>query len=378
MESGTNRYSPLGSVQLIVISEDVNRKAGQGLPVDLIRTFAIFLVMLLHACNQYYTVVVPNGLNSELYWWTATVYKALTLPCVPLFVILSGALLLHPSKLHEPIRFFLKKRFNRIGFAFFFWTIIYLGWALFVSKTPFTSSNIIEGLLYSFTSGAYYHFWFLYLIVGLYLITPILRTIVAYDSQKILRYLIFLWFIYVAVVPLVQFVSVYPLNETVFLIGGSIGYFVLGVYLQKIRRVRSSLLYALFFSSFGVTVFGTWLLRYSQGNEFFFFNYQSVNVILTSVALFLFLLKFPPHWTKKRHPLFGRFVKAVSNNTLPIYMFHVIILETLQNGYLGFTLNITTMNPIIAVPVIAVVTLFVTLGLVLVMKKVPVLRRLIG
>jgi len=63
---------------------------------------------------------------------------------------------------------------------------------------------------------------------------------------------------------------------------------------------------------------------------------------------------------------------------LPIYMFHLIILETLQKGYLGFNLSLTVMNPVIGIPVMAVVTLFITFGLILLMKKVPVLRTLIG
>ena len=55
-----------------------------------------------------------------------------------------------------------------------------------------------------------------------------------------------------------------------------------------------------------------------------------------------------------------------------------IVLETLQRGYLGFKLSLTVMNPVIGIPVMAVVTLFITFGLVLLMKKVPVLRTLIG
>lgn len=336
--------------------------------------------MLLHSCNQYYTIIQPSGLDSELHWWTATVYKSFTMPGVPLFVILSGALLLQSSKLNEPIRVFLKKRFNRIGVAFIFWSLIYIAWGFFVTETPPTLNNVIDGVFYSFISGSYYHFWFLYLIIGLYLVTPVLRAVVAYDSHKLLRYLIILWFIGVAVVPIVKLVGAQYLSDTLFVIGGSIGYFVLGAYLQRIR-VRSSILYALFFLSFGFTIFGTWLMRFhfqSLGQEYFFFDYLSANVILTSVVLFMILSKFPADWAKNKHSLLGRVVHEIGRNTLPIYLFHIIILETLQRGYLGFSLSLTTMNPIIGVPIVAAVTFFITFGLVLVMKKVPVLRKLIG
>lgn len=366
----------------VVISETVDNETGSGLsiPVDLIRTFGIILVVLLHASNEYYTTIQQTSLESPVYWWSSTIYKSFALPCVPLFVILSGALLLQPSKTNEPIRVFLKKRFNRIGLAFMFWSAVYLVWAFLVTQTPVTFDNVIEGTLYSLFSGSYYHFWFLYLIAGLYLLTPILRKIVSVKDPKILKYLVLLWFVDVAVVPLIQMITGYSLNDTVFVVGGFIGYFVLGVYLQRVK-VRSSVLHVLFFLSFIFTIVSTWFMHFhfdSIGQNYFFFGYLSVNVILASVTMFMLLSKLPVNWSRNIHPLVNRVVHAIGRNTLPIYMFHLIVMETLQRGYLGFKLSLTVMNPVIGIPVMTVVTLFITFGLILLMKKVPVLKTLIG
>jgi len=365
-----------------VISEIVDKETGAGLsiPVDLIRTFGIILVVLLHASNEYYTAIQQTALESPVYWWSSTIYKSFALPCVPLFVILSGALLLQPSKINEPIRVFLKKRFNRIGLAFLFWSAVYLVWAFLVTETPVTLNNVVEGTLYSLFSGSYYHFWFLYLIAGLYLLTPILRKIVSVKDPKILKYLILLWFVDVAVVPLVQLVTGYSLNDTVFVIGGFIGYFVLGIYLQRVK-VSSSILHLLFLLSFIFTIASTWLLHFhfeSLSHNYFFFGYLSVNVILASVTMFLLLSKLSANWSRNVHPLVSRGVHAIGRNTLPIYMFHLIVMETLQRGYLGFKLSLTVMNPILGIPVITAVTLLITFGLILVMKKIPILKTLIG
>jgi surface polysaccharide O-acyltransferase-like enzyme len=336
--------------------------------------------VLLHASNEFYTTIQQTALASPVYWWSSTIYKSFALPCVPLFVILSGALLLQPSKINEPIRVFLKKRFNRIGLAFLFWSVIYLAWAFMVTQTPVTFNNVVEGALYSLFSGSYYHFWFLYLIVGLYLLTPILRKIVSSKDPKILKYLIILWFMDVAVVPVIQLITGYSLNDTVFVIGGFVGYFVLGVYLQRVK-IRSSILYMLFFLSFIFTIVSTWFLHFhfdSISQNYFFFGYLSVNVILASAAVFLLLSKLSANWSRNVHPLVSRGVHAIGRNTLPIYMFHLIVMETLQRGYLGFKLSLTVMNPIIGIPVITAVTLLITFGLILVMKKIPVLKTLIG
>jgi surface polysaccharide O-acyltransferase-like enzyme len=346
------------------------------IPDDLIRTLAIFLVILLHASNE----ALQASSVPAAYWWTAVVYKSLSLSCVPLFVMLSGALLLQPTKLDEPIRVFLKKRLSRIGLAFAFWSAIYLAWSFFITQTPVTLSNIGLGIIRDLFTGAYYQFWFIYLLVGLYLITPILRVVIAKGDPKIIRYLILLWFIGVAIVPLTQFASGNTLNSAVFLIGGFIGYFVLGIYLQNVK-LRSTLLYVLLILGIASTVFGIWLMYYplsALGQNDFFFGYLAINVIVGSAALFLILIKFRPDWPGTNHKISSKVVQAISKNTLPIFLFHVIILETFERGLLGFKLSFSTLNPIIEIPLLAALTFFITLGLVLLMKKVPVLRKMMG
>jgi surface polysaccharide O-acyltransferase-like enzyme len=346
------------------------------IPDDLIRTLAIGLVVLLHASNE----ALEASSVSTADWWTAVVYKSLALSCVPLFVMLSGALMLQPAKLNEPIRVFLKKRLGRLGLAFAFWSAVYLVWGFYIRQVPVTLSNVGLGIERELFTGAYYQFWFIYLIVGLYLITPILRLVVANGDQRIIRYLIALWFAGVAIVPLIQLASGYALDSAVFVIGGFVGYFVLGTYLQKIK-LKPAILYGLLIVSFVGTVFGMWLMNYplstlEQGN--FFFGYLTINVIIGSAALFLILLKFHSDWPGTNHKTASRVAQAISKNTLPIFLFHVIILESFERGFFGFKLSFTTLNPIIEIPLLATLTLFITLGLILLMRKVPILKKLIG
>jgi surface polysaccharide O-acyltransferase-like enzyme len=184
----------------------------------------------------------------------------------------------------------------------------------------------------------------------------------------------------VAIVPLIQLASGYTLDSGVFLIGGFVGYFVLGTYLLRIK-LRSAILYGLLIVSVVSTIFGMWLMNYplnAMGQNNFFFGYLTVNVIIGSAALFLILLKFRPDWPGTNHATASRVVEAISKNTLPIFLFHVIILESFERGFFGFTLAFTTLNPIIEIPLITVLTFFITLGLVLLMRKVPILKKLIG
>ena len=55
-----------------------------------------------------------------------------------------------------------------------------------------------------------------------------------------------------------------------------------------------------------------------------------------------------------------------------------MVLESIQNGYFGFAINRNTINPIIEVPLMTVIVLFVSLAIILLLKKVPYLNKLIG
>jgi surface polysaccharide O-acyltransferase-like enzyme len=351
-------------------------KGRLAIPDDLIRTLAIFLVVLLHSS----LMTLQLFPSSSPYWWAASVYKNIALPCVPLFIMLSGALLLQPAKVNEPIRVFLKKRLSRVGLAFAFWTAIYTIWSFYIRNTPITLANVGQSISFDLFSGAYYHFWFIYLIVGLYLITPILRVVIVYGGDKMIRYLILIWFAGVAIVPLLELAIGFILNGDVFVIGGWIGYFVLGLYLLKVK-LRSAVFYGLLVLGFVWTIFGVWLMNYpfvSEQRQNFFTDSLTANVIIGSVALFMILLKFRPDWPGSTETVGKRFVRAISRNTLPIFLFHVIILESFERGFFGFTLSPLTLNPIFEIPLIAVLTFFITLGLVLIMRKVPILNKLIG
>lgn len=296
---------------------------------------------------------------------------------VPLFIMLSGALLLQPSKVDEPIRVFLKKRLSRIGIAFVFWSVIYFAWSYYVNHAALTVNSVIQSFL---SGGAYKQFWFIYLIMGLYLITPILRVVVAHADKRILRYLIILWFIAATLIPLFRLITGFAVDDNLFVFGGFIGYFVLGIYLIGID-VKTKTLKKLLVAGIISTVIGLYLMAFpfhSLGQYFFFTFITSANVVLASVAAYMLLGKYPKDWPKNSHPRLRRLTHAISANTLPIFFFHVIVLETLNKGLLGFKISLLEMSPVVEIPLATVVTLFLTLGLILLMKKVPILKTLIG
>jgi surface polysaccharide O-acyltransferase-like enzyme len=343
------------------------------LPVDLIRFVAIILVVLCHAAIEPYTSL---SVPWETYVATATIYNAISRSCVPLFFMLSGALLLQPSKVHEPIIFFLRKRLLRIGIAFAFWSVLYFLWD-YLFNQPLTAHYVVQTVL---SGGPHYQFWYIYAIIGLYLVTPVLRAVVGFGERKILSYIAILGFLGASVLPFLQLVTGFSFDNALITLGSWVGYFVIGAYLVNVQ-VRSKLIFALLALGFIATVIGSWLMIFvfqSAGRPYFFTDFLAPNVVVYSLAMFMLLKTCPANWPGSNHPQLSKFVSVVSENTLPIFLFHALILEALERGFFGFTLSVQVFNPIYEIPLATLVSFFITLGLVVLMKKVPILRTLIG
>jgi surface polysaccharide O-acyltransferase-like enzyme len=335
------------------------------------------MVVMFHAINEPYPELHLTSTQYFVFWWSSSIYLSLVIMGVPLFIMLSGCLLLQPSKVDEPIRVFLSKRLSRIGFAFVFWSLIYFAWSYYVNHEAITSNSVIQSFL---SGGAYKQFWFIYLIMGLYLITPILRIVVAHADKKILRYLIILWFIAATLLPLFHLITGFEVDANLFTFGGFIGYFVLGIYLISVK-LKTKTLKKLLAAGIISTIIGLYLMSFpfqSEGQYFFFTYITSANVVLASISAYMLLAKYPKDWPKTNHPKLSRLTQAISANTLPIFFFHVIVLETLNKGLLGFKISLLEISPLIEIPLATAVTLIITLGLILLMKKVPILKTLIG
>lgn len=130
--------------------------------LDIIRVLACLMVILMHSPTTR-TVAEPNGL-----FLCALSY--ITQPCIGLFFMVSGALLL-PTVLSA--KEFLSKRLGRVVLPTVFWSIAYI--ALYQSVNGGGYSNTLNMLVsIPFSAQGTGVLWFMYTLIGFYLIIPIL------------------------------------------------------------------------------------------------------------------------------------------------------------------------------------------------------------
>ena len=363
-----------------VKAEKTNQLRGRPVYVDLIRTVAMVGVLLLHAAGRF---TISSQEMSQLNplettrWAVVDVYQTLGVVGVPLFLMLTGALLLQPEKKDESLGVFFRKRWARIGLPSLFWGVAYFAWDFLVQHIEFSPRTFVQGIL----NGPYTQFWYLYVLVGLYLLTPILRKFIGQVDETIMKYFVAVWFAGVAVIPLFELLTKFQLNGNVFTLTGYIGYFVLGAYLVTVQMRRSTLS-VLVILGVALTAVGTYVLAATVGGTdmYFFQQYLSPTMILASVTVFLLLLTVkPPSVQMESSPSKAtKFIRVVSENTFPIFLLHVMIIESIQKGYFGFAINRDTFNPVFEVPLLTVIVFFVCLAIILLLKKIPYMSKLVG
>ena len=136
--------------------------------LDYLRVFATIAVIMLHVAAQNWGVTDVNKFE----WNTFNLFDSLVRWCVPIFVMISGALFLNKD---IPIKNLFSKYILRLLVAFIVWSAFY-------ALVSISSNNIISKIK-DFISGEY-HMWFILMIIGLYALTPIIKQIIKLLHSK--------------------------------------------------------------------------------------------------------------------------------------------------------------------------------------------------
>ena len=215
--------------------------------VDWMRVIACFMVMVVHSTEPFYlggegSLVLTRA---DAFW--VALFDALVRSCVPLFVIASSYL---QFPVRYPTREFLHRRAVRVLVPFLIWSVFYAFWW----GEPVSN---LKGLLLNFNYAAG-HLWFIYMLLGLYLLMPLLSPWAERVGRKELRFYLCIWlfttlFPYIrewaaaSPAPIIQAADGLPAQALFplwgeaswnpfglfYYISGFIGYLLLGLYIRK-------------------------------------------------------------------------------------------------------------------------------------------------
>lgn len=151
---------------------------------DAMRVLGILAVLVVHACDM----VLFSDQVGRPHWWAANVLDAAGRWAVPVFIMLSGALLLHPSRPQTPGEFY-RRRLARLGIAIAFWSVAFMLFALYYTRwaaPTWADQGWQKSIWQQLLKGApYVHLHFVFRLGGLYLLTPLLRVYVRHAPLRL-------------------------------------------------------------------------------------------------------------------------------------------------------------------------------------------------
>jgi surface polysaccharide O-acyltransferase-like enzyme len=329
---------------------------------DVMRVSACLAVVLLHLAA---TIVMQADRLGTVSWQIANLIDSSTRWCVPVFVMLSGALLLDTKRYASP-RAFWTRRMNRLLPALIFWSFVYLAWRAYFWKQPLSLNTIAQDLI---AGRPYVHLYFLFLIAGLYLVTPFLATAAASLGSKQLGQATVIMASLALGANMVDFLATSAFTMFV----PYIAYYFAGLYCVRVLADRPGPYGMLLTGAIAMTTLLTALLVSLKGLDdrwsFYFYEDFSPTIMVMAVMLFMVLLR------ASISPTIQSAARRLAPWTLGVYVAHPIIVDLLRHGY--HTTMPGMFHPLYYIPVTFVVTIALTFTWVALMQKVPFLRRVI-
>jgi surface polysaccharide O-acyltransferase-like enzyme len=327
--------------------------------LDFLRCIAMFSVIFLHITSKAITL-------TELYstsWYVYNFLRCFSKWGVNVFIMISGVLFLNPEK-EVSISKIWKKYIFSIFVILFFWSFLYAIYPIvrdILSNGYIDISERMSTFIKSFVLGNY-HLWFLYMIIGLYIITPFLRDIVLQNNN--ITYFLTLSFVFSIAIPTVKtlvnnelvtgFIDKFSIN----LVCGYVFFYVMGYYLNTKIYNKYSIIFLKILVVF-ILCITIILTSKHEGSHTITDGVFSLCNTVSSICIFVIV---------KEHGFGEKTEKIIfwlSNNSLGIYLLHAFFVA----DFTIFFKNklITGFDVVIAF----LAVLFVSLISTIIIKKIP-------
>jgi len=341
---------------------------------DLVRAAATVLVVFIHTAGL---VAAPGPSQGTTAFWAGVIYDSLARPGVPLFVMLTGWLLLDPGRRADGVGMFLWRRLGRVVLPLVTWSLIAFAWLAVRDHRAADWAQFPRQLL---NGPVFYHLWYVYLLVGLYLVVPLLRPLAAQTSESWRRYTLGLWAVASSLLPLWYWWGGPHIGVDVPVVTTYVGYLLAGCWLaalpvsSRTRRTLGllTLVTAIWTITASVRLTGTEALNVAL------FAYGTPNVLVMSVGWYVLLTQPGPTAWVTRHAGVLALVRALAATSYGVYLVHPLLLNLFDSGVLGFRVTGASIYAPIGIPLLVAVVLAGSVGLMLVAGQVTFLGRLLG
>ena len=286
---------------------------------------------------------------------------------VPLFIMVSGALLL--GRDDDPKRFYLK-RIPRILLV-----LILFSTYVFVAKNGISPSLVPKYVKTLLAGPIITPYWYLYMLVGLYLVTPFIQRMVRNFTETDYRSLFLISFLMVSTLPIVLYYLKISVTSqlSVNLFSGYVVYFIMGYYLKsRETSKRVSLIAWITLISFILVSVILLMMEYDRAGELKMFldSVYYITTVVPSISIF-YLVK---HYATS-HEISEKSFKAiriVSDTTFGIYLIHALVQNRIRFIFNFFS---TALDPVPSTVLFEVALFVICFAIIFPLRKIPLVRQ---
>lgn len=333
---------------------------------DLLKIIACLAVIIIHISAYPLT---NNSIHSPKFI-IATIFTSISRWSVPMFVMITGTFLLS-KKEPIPIKILYKKYILKTFIIYLLFGVFYKFCYLYLDGLNYISVSYAFTMIIDILIGnAHIHLWYLYMIIGLYMIYPILHKLVSNANKRQIEYALIIIFLSSSVAYSVN--EIFNLCQTSYKIYHNLNisiyifYFILGYYLYnfQISKKTSKILIALIPIMLVATITLS-MISSVISNRFtlLFVEYQSVNVVILSISVF-YLFKIISNKIKFNNNI-CRVITFCSDKIILVYLLHMLIIDIL--AYIKI-IHFTTILEVILIPMYAVLIFIICIIIIIFVK----------
>lgn len=297
---------------------------------------------------------------------------------VPLFVILSGSLLLDRK---DTLINFVKKRFSRVIIPYIFWGVIFTLAFAFI----FNKGTVMEVALnvFSFTPSDYANFfWFVPMILITYILIFIINKLNEYNDKTLIICLI-LSLVLITLINLKYLPVTKPIFYFYYPTFAIFGYYLSNVNLSnktpRLSNEKLMIIFLIFSILFYLAEVMTDASLSFKANQFKTISKFSFLNILVTCCIFLFIRYFKKNGGKifnyMKKGIIGKIIYSISICSYGIYLSHIVI----KNYICLILLPIkSSISITIFTTFVLIATLLLSWMLILILSKIPILDKLSG
>lgn len=349
--------------------------------LHVLRIVAAFFVIFNHLEEDAFFLYTQCRAGSPAFW-VYLLFSVFSKVSVPLFFMISGALLLNNET--ETLGQLWKKRVPRVAIPLVVFSLAYYFASVYAGGTPFRLGAFLT-VLYS--ANWMYHLWYLYAYLAFLICLPFLRAMARNLSDKHFAYMIAVALFFNGILPCAEYLlgqgtaSINTDLRPAWLLTSSVLYPCIGYFLQhrlsdRLSKKRILLLWAANLAGLAISCLMTYYRAKFTGNiakdEVFHGCFVLVNAgTLFCTAKYLFAKISVTGFAEK-------LIRSVSECTFGIYLIHILVRDRGMLLRLFGGMRASGVNALISGLAYCTCVFLISYAITFLLSKIPLVKKIVG